>query len=302
MDVTDVVGRIDAWALALNLVFVVILPVELVWLRRRGRLDRRRVQEMVASAVQFVPLLLTSVAVLAAWAAVFAAVDRLLPWRIEVTPWSVAAAVVLADFLYYWEHRSGHRVNAFWSLYHSVHHSSPVYDQSTAFRLSAVDGSVGTAFFLPLVLVGFPAPLALAAYGLVIGYQTWIHTETVRRLPRVLEWVLNTPSHHRVHHGINPEYLDRNYGGILIVWDRIFGTFEAERAPVSYGLTTQIGNTRWLDVQRFELCRTFTRLHRATTWSDRLQILVRPPGWAADRWPLPAPAVAATRPPVGAGR
>jgi len=114
------------------------------------------------------------------------------------------AAVFATDFLYYWEHRAGHRVNLLWSTYHSVHHSSPVYDQTTALRLSVLDGLLSTAFYLPLALIGFPTPVIVGALGVVVAYQTWIHTEMVQTLPQPLEWLLNTPSHHRVHHGTNP--------------------------------------------------------------------------------------------------
>jgi sterol desaturase/sphingolipid hydroxylase (fatty acid hydroxylase superfamily) len=275
----SVLGSLAEWEVALNLVTVVVLPIELVWLHRSGRLDRQRGREMVASGVQFLPLLLTSVVSTAAWFAVFRWVEALVPWEIELTPWTIVLVLLGADFLYYWEHRSGHRVNALWSLYHSVHHSSPVYDQSTAYRLSAFDGTIGAVFTVPLVLAGFPAALVLAAAGVVVGYQTWIHTETVRRLPRVVEWLFNTPSHHRAHHGTNPEYLDKNYGGILIVWDRLFATFEPEQSPVTYGLTTQIGNTRWIDAQIFELRNMIRALVRASSWAQRVGILVRPPGW-----------------------
>lgn len=279
MDLSTIISRLQVWELALNLVTVVLLPLELVWLRRRGRLTRARGREMVASAVQFLPLLVTSLVTVTVWFAAYRAVQALVPWEIALTPWTVALAVIAADLCYYWEHRAAHRVNGLWSLYHSVHHSSPVYDQSTAYRLSAFDGMISSVFYLPLVLAGFPAALVGASAALVVAYQTWIHTEMIRRLPRPIEWLFNTASHHRVHHGTNPEYLDRNYGGILIVWDRLFGTFEPERAPVTYGLTTQIGTTSWTEPQVFELRRTLARLRRANSWSERLAIVFRPPGW-----------------------
>ena len=296
MDLDALVSTLSRWEIALNLVTLVVLPIELVWLRRSGRLDRSRGAEMVTSAVQFLPLVATSVVTGAAWFAFFRWIEAMVPWEIGLTWWTVALALLGTDFLYYWEHRAGHRVNALWSLYHSVHHSSPVYDQSTAFRLSAVDGTIGTLMFLPLVLVGFPAALVLAMVGIVVGYQTWIHTEIVRHLPGAIEWWLNVPSHHRVHHGTNPRYIDKNYGGILIVWDRLFGTFEPERAPVSYGLTTQIGTTRWLEPQIVELRRTIRRLRRADTWSQRLQIMVRPPGWSTNTTGRPGGAGSSGRP------
>ena len=298
MQLGSIISSLSTWEVLLNAVTVVLLPIELVWLHRSGRLDRQRGREMVTSAVQFLPLIVTSIVTGAVWFAVLRGVQALVPWEIGLTPWTVALAILGADFVYYWEHRSGHRVNAFWSLYHSVHHSSPVYDQTTAFRLSAVDGTIGTVFLLPLVLAGFPAALVLAASGIVIGYQTWIHTEMVRRLPAAVEWWLNTPSHHRVHHGTNSEYIDKNYGGILIVWDRLFGTFAAEQAPVTYGLTTQIGNTRWIEAQVFELRRMVRVLRSTQSWRIRLAILIRPPGWspAASSPTSPKSSSSATKP------
>lgn len=194
-----------------------------------------------------------------------------------MTWWSIVSAVVVADFLYYWEHRASHRINLFWSAFHSVHHSSPVYDQTTALRLSVLDGFQSVVFYAPLVLAGVQPALAVAAVFLVVAYQTWIHTELVRRLPRPFEWLLNTPSHHRVHHGSNRQYLDKNYGGILIVWDRLFGTFEPEVAPVTYGLTTPIGTTNWIDVQLFELRRLWRRLRGPLSWRERWRLLAAPP-------------------------
>jgi sterol desaturase/sphingolipid hydroxylase (fatty acid hydroxylase superfamily) len=272
-----VVAALNGWGLALAAVTLVILPLELVVLRRSRRLTRRRVREMIASAVQFIPQSLSSILIVAMQLAILAAVAALVPWSVTITWWSVAAVLLGADFLYYWEHRASHRINLLWSLFHSVHHSSPVYDQTTALRLSVFDGIQSAAFYLPLVLIGFPPELVIAAVFVVVAYQTWIHTELVGRLPAPFEWVLNTPSHHRVHHGSNREYLDRNYGGILIVWDRLFGTFEAERAPVTYGLTTPIGTTNWIDVQLHELRRMWARLRQATSWRERWRVLAQPP-------------------------
>lgn len=275
--VDGVVAALNGWGLALAAVTVVILPIELIVLRRRGRLSRRRVREMVASAVQFVPQSLSAVVIVAMQIAILAAVAALVPWSVSISWWSVPAVLLGADFLYYWEHRASHRINLLWSLFHSVHHSSPVYDQTTALRLSVFDGVQSAAFYLPLVLLGFPPELVIAAVFVVVAYQTWIHTELVGRLPAPLEWVLNTPSHHRVHHGSNREYLDKNYGGVLIVWDRLFRTFEPERAPVTYGLTTPIGTTNWIDVQLHELRRMWGRLRRATSWRERWRVLASPP-------------------------
>ncbi len=272
-----VVAALNGWGLALAAVTVVILPLELIVLRRRGRLSRRRIREMVASAIQFVPQSLSAVVIVAMQIAILATVAALVPWGVPISWWSVPAVLLGADFLYYWEHRASHRINLLWSLFHSVHHSSPVYDQTTALRLSVFDGIQSAAFYMPLVLLGFPPQLVIAAVFVVVAYQTWIHTELVGRLPALLEWLFNTPSHHRVHHGSNREYLDTNYGGILIVWDRLFRTFEPERAPVTYGLTTPIGTTNWIDVQLHELRRMWGRLRQATSWRERWRVLAKPP-------------------------
>jgi sterol desaturase/sphingolipid hydroxylase (fatty acid hydroxylase superfamily) len=272
-----IVGTLDDWGLALAAVTLVILPLELIVLRRRGRLSRQRVREMVASAIQFVPQSLSAVVIFAMQLAILATVAAVVPWGVPISWWSVPVVLLGADFLYYWEHRASHRINLLWSLFHSVHHSSPVYDQTTALRLSVFDGIQSAAFYLPLVLLGFQPELVIAAVFVVVAYQTWIHTELVGRLPAPFEWVLNTPSHHRVHHGSNREYLDKNYGGILILWDRLFGTFEPERAPVTYGLTTPIGTTNWIDVQLHDLRRMWAALRRAPSWRARWRVLAHPP-------------------------
>jgi sterol desaturase/sphingolipid hydroxylase (fatty acid hydroxylase superfamily) len=174
-----------------------------------------------------------------------------------------------------------HESRYMWAI-HVVHHSSEHYNLSTALRQPVAD-AVGT--FLPygaLCLVGIRPELVASARGINLLYQYWIHTDTIRRLGP-FERVLNTPSHHRVHHGSNPQYLDRNHGSILIVWDKLFGTFEPEGDTVVYGLTKNI-NT-------FAPARIATHEHRdmlhdvatSTTWRDRLSFVLRGPGWAYAR-------------------
>lgn len=272
-ELTSWLEAFEVAQLLLMAVIVPMLPIELIRLRRRGQLTKQRIAEMLASGVQVVPQSLTAIGIVAIQLAFFTALASLVPWSMPITGWSVALAVLGADFLYYWEHRASHRVNLLWSLFHSVHHSSPVYDQSTALRLSVFDGLQVCFFHAPLVLVGFPPTLVFGAVLLVVAYQTWIHTELVGRLPRPLEWLLNTPSHHRVHHGSNPEYIDKNYGGVLIVWDRLFGTFAPEVAPVRYGLTTPIGTTHWVDVQVHELRRMWRSWCAARGWRAKWRVL-----------------------------
>ena len=163
------------------------------------------------------------------------AVEPFALWALPVTPLTWISALVGVDFLYYWEHRFEHEVRALWT-YHSVHHSSPEFDLTTAYRLSWVESAFLWVFFSPMILLGFPPAQTVIAVAVMVTYQTWIHTQRIDRLG-LLEGVLNTPSAHRVHHGRNPEYLDKNYGGIFMIWDRLFGTYEPEGAPVDYGIT-----------------------------------------------------------------
>lgn len=152
--------------------------------------------------------------------------------------WTWALLIVAEDFCYYWFHRFSHRTRFGWSA-HVNHHSSQHYNLSTALRQSWTTPFYGFVFWIPLAFIGFHPLAIVVAHSINLIYQFWIHTETIGRLGP-LEWVLNTPSHHRVHHGTNPQYIDKNYGGIFILWDRLFGTFEPEEEPVRYGLTRNL--------------------------------------------------------------
>jgi sterol desaturase/sphingolipid hydroxylase (fatty acid hydroxylase superfamily) len=206
-------------------------------------------------------------------------------------PVALAAAVVGWDFIYYWNHRFMHESRYMWAI-HVVHHSSERYNLSTALRQPVAD-ALGT--FVPyslLALLGIRPGLIAQARGINLLYQYWIHTDAIRSLGP-LEEVVNTPSHHRVHHGSNRQYLDRNHGSILIIWDRLFGTFEREREPVVYGLTTNIDTFNPVRVIAHEHTEMLRDVRRSRTWRDRLSHVVRGPGWsyarrAANRSPEPA--------------
>jgi sterol desaturase/sphingolipid hydroxylase (fatty acid hydroxylase superfamily) len=187
-------------------------------------------------------------------------------------------ALVGIDAVYYWDHRAGHEVRLLWAA-HVVHHSSQRYNLSTALRQTWT-GEYNVLFFLPVALLGVPVELVLAAWSLNLLYQFWIHTEAIDKLPRWFEWVFNTPSHHRVHHGSQAQYLDRNYGGVLIVWDRLFGTFEPEGERVVYGLTKNNDTSNPLRVATHEYVALWNDLRSATCWRHRAGYLLRGPGWA----------------------
>ncbi|HTZ07940.1 MAG TPA: sterol desaturase family protein [Acidimicrobiales bacterium] len=195
-------------------------------------------------------------------------------------PLALAAAVVAWDFVYYWDHRFMHTSRYMWAV-HVVHHSSEHYNLSTALRQPVAE-AFGT--FLPfggLCLLGIRPALVETARGVNLLYQYWIHTETIGRLGPS-EAVLNTPSHHRVHHGSNRRYLDRNHGSILIVWDRLFGTFEPETEPVVYGLTANIDTFNPLRIATHEYRAMLGDVASATSWRERLSYVVRGPGWAKE--------------------
>ena len=206
--------------------------------------------------------------------------------NLHASRWSLPVAMVAWDFLYYWDHRWMHEVRVFWAN-HVTHHSSRRYNLSTALR-QPWSGFLMSWVFLPMPLLGIPARHVAKAGQLNLLYQYWIHTEAIDTLPRPIETVFNTPSHHRVHHGANPQYLDRNYGGILIVWDRIFGTFEPEVRRVKYGLTKNIESFRPMHVGYHEFVAMARDVRAATGWRNKLGHVFRRPGWQ--------PSVAATVP------
>jgi sterol desaturase/sphingolipid hydroxylase (fatty acid hydroxylase superfamily) len=184
------------------------------------------------------------------------------------------------DFTYYWFHRASHEVRLLWAA-HVNHHSSQRYNLSTALRQSWTTPFTTILFYWPLPLLGFHPMMLVTVTSVSLIYQFWIHTEMIDRLGP-LEWIFNTPSHHRVHHGSNVEYLDRNHGGILIVWDRLFGTFEPERARVSYGLTKNIERFNPWHIAFHEWLALARDVRSAPSARARLGYLLRPPGWRPD--------------------
>jgi len=200
--------------------------------------------------------------------------------------WAWVLLFVCEDLCYYWFHRVHHEVRFFWAA-HVNHHSSRHYNLSTALRQSWTTPLTGPVFWVPLALLGFHPVMILTAQAVSLVYQFWLHTEWIGRLG-AFEWIFNTPSHHRVHHGRNVEYLDRNYGGILIVWDRLFGSFEPEGAPVDYGLTVNLDTFDPVRVGFHEWIDMFRDAARARCWRDALGHLLRPPGWS------PVPGVSKT--------
>lgn len=204
--------------------------------------------------------------------------ERFALFALEASPvlaWAVAFVGV--DVLYYWWHRASHRINLIWAT-HAVHHQSQEYNLAVALRQAWFSDASLWFFYLPLALLGVPPLVFLAMKSFSVLYQFWIHTRTIDKLGP-LELVLNTPSHHRVHHAINPAYIDKNYGAILIVWDRLFGTFEEEREECVYGTVKPF--TSWNSIwANFEyLAALAADAWHAPRFADKFKVWVAHPGW-----------------------
>ncbi|MEM7369759.1 MAG: sterol desaturase family protein [Bacteroidota bacterium] len=241
------------------------------------KINKWRLGEMWASLSVFIPAQLTEKAANAIFLGSFFLIDRIIPWQIPVNAWTTILAVLLIDFLYYWEHRWEHEIRALWS-YHSIHHSSPIYNYTTALRVSFIDNFVTWIFYLPAIIIGFHPLVVLLAISLTLIYQFWIHTELIGKMGWY-GWIFNTPSHHRVHHGSDELYLDKNYGAILIIWDRMFGTFQQEEFKPTYGLTTQIDTINPVKVHFHEYITMFRDIRKARSFREAINYLIKPPGW-----------------------
>jgi alkylglycerol monooxygenase len=193
----------------------------------------------------------------------------------SVAAW--AGCLLALDFMYYWFHRKSHEVNAFWAA-HVVHHSSEEYNLAVALRQGTFQQAFSWIFYLPLALAGFPPVMFLTVSSVDTLYQFWVHTRAIGKLGR-LEGILSTPSNHRVHHGRNPKYIDRNHGGILIIWDRMFGTYAAEEEEPVYGITTPLRswNPVWANLHYWAALLADAR--RATRPLDKVRLFLARPGW-----------------------
>ena len=197
-----------------------------------------------------------------------------------VGPWSWLILFFAEDFSYYWFHRLHHEVRVLWAA-HVNHHSSQHYNLSTALRQPLLTPFTGPWFWMWLPLIGFEPWMVLTAQAWSLLYQFWLHTEAIDKLGPV-EWIFNTPSHHRVHHGKNVRYLDKNHAGVLILWDRMFGTFAKETERVIYGLTTDIQTYHPLKIGFHEIAAISRDVAGAPTLGAKLGYLFAPPGWSHD--------------------
>ncbi len=198
--------------------------------------------------------------------------------------WVFIVAFILDDLAYYWIHRMGHRMRWMWAA-HVIHHSSQHYNLSTALRQTWT-GSLtpGILFKLPIFLIGIDPTIVFFCAGINLVYQFWIHTEAIDKCPRWFEYLFNTPSHHRVHHANNPQYLDANYAGVFMIWDRMFGSFipEEKSEPCRYGLVSDLGTFNPLRVALHEWVGIIKDMIGATGLKNKILFLIAPPGWTPD--------------------
>lgn len=212
------------------------------------------------------------------WVSRHASVQQFLPipsWPHNPLAWGLV--FLLDDFAYYWMHRASHVVAVLWAG-HVVHHSSEEFNLTVALRQSSLHGLFTWLFYLPIAVLGVPVEMWLVCHAINLIYQFWIHTRAIDRLGP-LEWVLNTPSHHRVHHGVNPEYQDKNFAGTLIIWDRLFGTFEPERAEPVYGITKPLGTWNPVRANLHVFQDIGHHFRAATSWPERWKSVFAHPGW-----------------------
>ena len=274
-------------------VFLALIGVEFLVGRARGR-DTYRLNDALGSIGLGIMSQLTGVfsalLTLTIYSAFF---THLVPWQLSAHDvWVWVAGLLLYDLCYYWHHRLGHTVALLWAA-HVVHHQSEDYNLSTALRQTSSGWVAGWIFYLPMALLGFP-PLVFVVVALIdLLYQYWVHTQQIGRLGAFDRWFC-APSNHRVHHAVNDKYLDRNYGGILIVWDRLFGTFveEDDAEPCVYGTRGPLRswNPLWANLHYYvELAKDCRRAERL---GDKLRVWFMHPGWrpadVAARWPKPA--------------
>ncbi len=202
-------------------------------------------------------------------------------WRIMTIPvswWSLLILFLFVDFAYYWFHRLAHEVSFLWGS-HIVHHQSEEYNLTVALRQSWTQGLFSWLLYIPIAFLGFDTYSFVMIGAINTLYQFWIHTKVIHKLPAPIEFIFNTPSHHRVHHGINPQYIDKNHGGTLIIWDRLFGTFIDEKEEVVYGITTPVNTWEPVKLNYMYYVQVFQWFVKAKGFSNKMKVLFKGPGW-----------------------
>jgi sterol desaturase/sphingolipid hydroxylase (fatty acid hydroxylase superfamily) len=265
-------------------IFFLAVVVEALWARWTAR-ELYHARDTGVSLLMLLASILIEVLPKIVWVALMIELHEWSPLRDVVgrQPWAWVLLFFLDDFTYYWFHRLNHEVRFFWAG-HVNHHSSEYMNLGTALRQGVVERVYKPFFWLWLAVLGFDPAMILLMIGLNLTYQFWVHTEAVRRLPKGYEAIFNTPSHHRVRHGSNIRYLDRNHAGVLIIWDKLFGTFspELDEEPVAYGLTRNLETVNPWRVLVHGYSEIVHDVMRVGSWGDRFRYVFEPPGWSHD--------------------
>jgi len=260
-------------------VFFLLIGIELLITRMKG-LSYYRFNDAVTNLSCGIGSTITGVFLKTLTVVVYV---KLFQWsplngKIPNTWWVYILLFFGADFFYYWFHRLAHEISIMWGS-HAVHHQSEEYNFTVALRQAWYQGAFSFVFYLPLAIMGFPPVMFFVVSQIITLYQFWIHTKLIDKMPAPFEYIFNTPSHHRVHHGVNPQYIDKNHAGTLIIWDRMFGTFEPEQEEVVYGITKQAKswNPVWVNFEYWvDLGKDLFKVHQ---WRNAVLMLVKMPGW-----------------------
>ena len=267
---------------AFFLIAAAIFGIEIIKAIFTRSLSGRSLLDMLASASTQIPYLLVEIFILSFTYVGYVAIsDALVSWKLPLTTATIVLAVIAADYVYYWEHRFAHEIRILWTQ-HAVHHSSRFMNMFVAARFGPFEGVASAIIHLPLILIGFPPETVIFGALVVLSYQTWIHTEVIGKLGP-LDAILNTPSNHRVHHGCDDKYIDKNYGGILIIWDRIFGTYQREEETPNYGLKRDYSSVNPISVWFSEMPTFFRDLKNAKSAGEVWMLIFGPPGWRPAR-------------------
>jgi len=263
--------------------FIGLLVVEIIWIRLKGKGGSYETRDTATSLLMGAGNVVAGVALGFVAYGFFSWLWGFRLFDLGTSLLVIALCFVLDDLRYYWVHRFGHRVRWVWAS-HVNHHSSQHYNLSTALRQTwTATFTLMMVLRAPLILLGFSPEMVLFVGGVNLVYQFWIHTEAIDKMPRWFEAVMNTPSHHRVHHGRDPKYLDTNYAGVFIVWDKLFGTFVPEQETPDYGLVQNLGTFNPLRVAFHEWRAMLADIFAPNlTLRQRFAYALKPPGWSHD--------------------
>ncbi len=262
--------------------FVLLLSIE-AWFSYRENKNLYEKKDTWSSLVLGIGNVLTGFVTKALIFGLFTLLYKYRLFTLDSSAWWVWILLFFADdFSYYWFHRVSHHVNWFWAS-HVVHHSSQRYNLAAALRQTWTGNATGSFLFWAwMPLVGFHPLMVLLMQQVSLIYQFWIHTETIQKMPAWFEFIFNTPSHHRVHHGSDLKYLDKNHAGILIIWDRLFGTFKPEEERPNYGLTRNVNTFNPVTVAFSEWKHLYKKMTASRSAKDAFKYLIKPPGWSHD--------------------